>query len=349
MAFDDLFPSRTGGAIGASLENRMLWNVGGAEGIRTKIMTLPDGSEARLKTRAGMPEFVRLAAPIEEPGGFDECVALSMSYATAGHVWAPWFPPSTTNYFKRNWFYTPKNLDEGQVFRLYPGKIGQWLFDTDTQRWEWLLWNADDHEAAFQVAQFAPPTEAGGPGQWKNHIADNYFMVTDLPVTTEFPHDSPVWYWTPPGKKRQAGPWSLLFFNAWADDPGTMILVQEEGGRQRWVWRSDFYGGSYDDGTQAPNGIKEIVFADGDWPLHGVDGAGWFLYPGLPAGEWFQCAEKPGLWAYKPLDMPWTNGRSPQDLKPWFIPAYHYYDPVHQRWLDGPVLAFIYPAEDGDD
>lgn len=61
MAFDDkgwpVFPTRDGGAIGTSLENRMIRIVGGTEGIRTRIQTLPDGSTVMLKTRNGMPEF----------------------------------------------------------------------------------------------------------------------------------------------------------------------------------------------------------------------------------------------------------------------------------------------------
>lgn len=63
MAFDDkgfpIFPSRDGGSIGTALENRMLGIVGGAQGIRTRIQVLPDGSTVMLKTRNGMPEFVR--------------------------------------------------------------------------------------------------------------------------------------------------------------------------------------------------------------------------------------------------------------------------------------------------
>ena len=67
MAFDDkgfpIFPSRDGGSIGASLENRMLDIVGGAQGIRTRIQTLPDGSTVMLRTRGGMPEFTMSSSP----------------------------------------------------------------------------------------------------------------------------------------------------------------------------------------------------------------------------------------------------------------------------------------------
>ena len=63
MAFDDkgwpVFPTRSGGAVGTALENKMLHVVGGAEGIRTRIQTLPDGSTVMLKTRDGMPRFTR--------------------------------------------------------------------------------------------------------------------------------------------------------------------------------------------------------------------------------------------------------------------------------------------------
>lgn len=52
-----VFPTREGVAPGAANERTMLENVGGAAGIRTKILTNPDGSETMLRTRGGMPEF----------------------------------------------------------------------------------------------------------------------------------------------------------------------------------------------------------------------------------------------------------------------------------------------------
>lgn len=52
-----VFPTRVGGAIGASKENRMIKAVGGEDGIRTKIQINPDGSTTMLRTRGGSPEF----------------------------------------------------------------------------------------------------------------------------------------------------------------------------------------------------------------------------------------------------------------------------------------------------
>lgn len=51
-----VFPARFGGSPGKGVERGML-DVGGADGIRTKIKTLPDGSTVMLRTRNGFPEF----------------------------------------------------------------------------------------------------------------------------------------------------------------------------------------------------------------------------------------------------------------------------------------------------
>lgn len=53
---DIIFPTRTGGAIGTSLERKMLGHVD-VMGIRTVIRETDEGT-VRLKTRAGNPEFV---------------------------------------------------------------------------------------------------------------------------------------------------------------------------------------------------------------------------------------------------------------------------------------------------
>lgn len=53
-----VFPTRTGTAPGGSTERQMLDSTEGAAGIRTKLRTNPDGSQTRLRTKAGMPEFV---------------------------------------------------------------------------------------------------------------------------------------------------------------------------------------------------------------------------------------------------------------------------------------------------
>ena len=64
-----VFPTRSGTAQGGATERQMLDSTQGAAGIRTKIRMNPDGSQTRLRTRAGMPEFVTLDA---ESGGGDE-------------------------------------------------------------------------------------------------------------------------------------------------------------------------------------------------------------------------------------------------------------------------------------
>lgn len=65
-----VFPTRMGGAIGASEENRMIKAVGGEDGIRTKIQINPDGSTTMLRTRGGAPEFTTTKPrpkPVETP------------------------------------------------------------------------------------------------------------------------------------------------------------------------------------------------------------------------------------------------------------------------------------------
>ena len=84
MAFDDdtfgvFFPTRHGEVVGRGLENRMLQNVGGAMGIRQKIIDLPDGTTVRLRTRAGMPEFIA-----EKPKGSALFYSHNIAYVTAG-------------------------------------------------------------------------------------------------------------------------------------------------------------------------------------------------------------------------------------------------------------------------
>ena len=63
MVFDDkddglIFPTRHGVAQGSAVERQMLSAVGGPDSIRTRLLTNPDGSTTRLKTRGGKPEFV---------------------------------------------------------------------------------------------------------------------------------------------------------------------------------------------------------------------------------------------------------------------------------------------------
>lgn len=72
MSFDDdwmkpVFPTRTGGAVGHSLENKMLGTVGGANAIRTRVQTLSDGSVVMLRTRGGFPEFTTISTPTQTP------------------------------------------------------------------------------------------------------------------------------------------------------------------------------------------------------------------------------------------------------------------------------------------
>lgn len=64
-----VFPTRSGTAQGGATERQMLDSTQGSAGIRTKIRMNPDGSQTRLRTRAGMPEFVTIDA---ESGGGDE-------------------------------------------------------------------------------------------------------------------------------------------------------------------------------------------------------------------------------------------------------------------------------------
>lgn len=61
MEFDDkkkVLPTRTGHAIGDAAENRLIDNAGGPNTIVTRVRKFPDGSQTRLKTRGGFPEFV---------------------------------------------------------------------------------------------------------------------------------------------------------------------------------------------------------------------------------------------------------------------------------------------------
>ena len=62
MADWDILKTREGSSPGRSIENRMLDKAGGANGIRTIIQMHPDGSQTRLKTRGGAPEFVTIPA-----------------------------------------------------------------------------------------------------------------------------------------------------------------------------------------------------------------------------------------------------------------------------------------------
>lgn len=62
MAYDDdelgrLFPTRTGSAIGAARERKMLDNAGSVEGFTTRVRVGPDGLKTYLKTKGGMPHF----------------------------------------------------------------------------------------------------------------------------------------------------------------------------------------------------------------------------------------------------------------------------------------------------
>lgn len=83
MAWTDddetVFPTRHGGIVGRGLENRMIDNLGGPDGIRQKIINLPDGSTVRLRTRAGMPEFI-----VEKPKGSTLFYSHNIAYVTAG-------------------------------------------------------------------------------------------------------------------------------------------------------------------------------------------------------------------------------------------------------------------------
>jgi len=60
MAYEPgtVLPVRDGTAQGAAREREMLDAVGGADGIRQRIVLNPDGSTTTLRTRAGQPEFV---------------------------------------------------------------------------------------------------------------------------------------------------------------------------------------------------------------------------------------------------------------------------------------------------
>lgn len=68
MSFEkkDNLPTRTGGSIGHSNENRLIENAGGPNTIVTRIRKYADGTTTRLKTRAGFPEFVttKKSAPV---------------------------------------------------------------------------------------------------------------------------------------------------------------------------------------------------------------------------------------------------------------------------------------------
>ena len=54
-----IFPTRFGGSVGKSLENKMLDAVGGANSIRTRII-----GNTMLRTRGGFPEFTTLKEPV---------------------------------------------------------------------------------------------------------------------------------------------------------------------------------------------------------------------------------------------------------------------------------------------
>ena len=85
MAFDNkgwpVFPTRQGSSVGKAIENKMLGAVGGADTICTRIQTLPDGSTVRLRTRNGMPEFVRTQTP---PDAEEQKLFLDNGFVTPG-------------------------------------------------------------------------------------------------------------------------------------------------------------------------------------------------------------------------------------------------------------------------
>lgn len=65
---DLVLPTREGRATGAANERTLLEAVGGASTIRTRVRANADGSETRLRTRDGFPEFVTSKPPvIEDP------------------------------------------------------------------------------------------------------------------------------------------------------------------------------------------------------------------------------------------------------------------------------------------
>lgn len=53
-----IFPTRDGESQGTALERKMLFNVSGPDGVRTKEHITPEGATFRLRTRGGHPEFV---------------------------------------------------------------------------------------------------------------------------------------------------------------------------------------------------------------------------------------------------------------------------------------------------
>lgn len=55
--FGTIWPVRSGTPFGTANERQMLDAIGGSEGFRTRIRTMPDGSEVRLRTKNGMPQF----------------------------------------------------------------------------------------------------------------------------------------------------------------------------------------------------------------------------------------------------------------------------------------------------
>lgn len=86
---DDIFPTRSGPAIGHAKENRMIEAVGGPDGIRTRILI--DGDRTTiLKTRGGSPHFHTIDPVVqpEEDTFFYavECSAAGGSGNTYAHV-----------------------------------------------------------------------------------------------------------------------------------------------------------------------------------------------------------------------------------------------------------------------
>ena len=180
MAFDDdtfggFFPTRHGEVVGRGLENRMLQNVGGAMGIRQKVITLPDGTTVRLRTRAGMPEFIA-----EKPKGLEETTdpfVWAYSYASvaaAANAFVSIYYEGDEPYTKRRAYATrnggAQTLRYGLNVNELPAMEGIFWFDDVAGGY----WYSATDVVAWQAKSYLPTINAG---TFAGAYCDGYYGI----------------------------------------------------------------------------------------------------------------------------------------------------------------------------